>query len=238
MGKRFEVSDMPALTPEMQKRIGILENQLQAALTPHCNGYNLFDLEGAYEKVRTFATVFYGCYYNFYSQYPAYKAHWRKASEVFAYQRVLTWINNFYATRENFDPSRLKRIMRTISDYADGTARAALSPPPGKQASDYAASGVDIASGSPLLKMAVAVGHAPALNSRKALRDAYRAAFPDVKIADIIWAAKQTRREWTRWINGQAKDGLRPDRSFRHVLTSGKTPEQIMGKPRPTKYTT
>jgi hypothetical protein len=62
--------------------------------------------------------------------------------------------------------------------------------------------------------------------------------FPDVKIADIIWAAKQTRREWTRWITGQAKDALKPDRSFRHVLTSGKNPEQIMGKPRPTKYTT
>lgn len=72
---------------------------------------------------------------------------------------------------------------------------------------------------------------------RESLRDSYRAMFPDVKIADIIWAAKQTRREWTRWIAGEAKDGLKPDRSFRHVLTSGKTPEKIMGKPRPTKYT-
>jgi hypothetical protein len=79
--------------------------------------------------------------------------------------------------------------------------------------------------------------HTPA-QIRQALRDAYRAAFPDVKIADIIWAAKQTRREWTRWIAGEVKDGLKPDRSFRHVLTSGKKPEQIMGKPRPTKYTT
>ena len=71
---------------------------------------------------------------------------------------------------------------------------------------------------------------------RKALRDTYRAMFPDVKIADIIWAAKQSRREWTRWINGQAKDGLKPDRSFKHVLTSGKSPDEIVGKPRPTKY--
>jgi hypothetical protein len=75
------------------------------------------------------------------------------------------------------------------------------------------------------------------LSKRIALRDAYRTAFPDVKIADIIWAAKQTRREWTRWINGEAKDGLKPDRSFKYVLTSGKSPEQIMGKPRPLKYT-
>ncbi len=71
---------------------------------------------------------------------------------------------------------------------------------------------------------------------RKALLESYRAAFPDVKIADIIWAAKQTRREWTRWITGKAKVGLKPDRSFRHVLTGGKKPEEITGKPRPLKY--
>jgi hypothetical protein len=57
-----------------------------------------------------------------------------------------------------------------------------------------------------------------------------------VKIQDICWAADQTYREWRRWFNGKAKDGLKPDRSFKHVLTSGKTPEEIKGKPRPTKY--
>ena len=72
--------------------------------------------------------------------------------------------------------------------------------------------------------------------SRKALVAAYRATFPDIKIADIIWAAQQTRREWTRWISGDAKDGLKPDRAFRLVLTSGKKPEEIRRQPRPTKY--
>jgi hypothetical protein len=76
----------------------------------------------------------------------------------------------------------------------------------------------------------------PKLADRKTLCDSYRAAFPDVKIADIIWAAQQTRREWTRWVTGEAKDGLKPDRSFRHVLTSGKRPEEIRKQPRPTKY--
>lgn len=156
MGKRFDVSDMPALTPEMQKRIGVLEIQLQAALQAHCTGYDLFDLEGAFEKARTFATMFYACYFNFYSQYSAYKAHWRKASETLAFQRVLTWISNFYAIRQKFDPSRLQKIKRTISDYADGTARvepkdAAPSPVFGKQADAYARAGIDMASASPLL---------------------------------------------------------------------------------------
>ena len=74
-------------------------------------------------------------------------------------------------------------------------------------------------------------------NERAALRDSYRAAFPDVKIADIIWAAELTRREWTRWISGKAKDGLKHDRSFRHGLPIGKKAEEIRRQPRPNKYT-
>jgi hypothetical protein len=71
---------------------------------------------------------------------------------------------------------------------------------------------------------------------RVVLRDSYRALFPDVKIQDICWAAEQTYREWRRWINGEAKDGLKPDRAFRHVLTSNRKPEEIRRQPRPTKY--
>jgi hypothetical protein len=76
----------------------------------------------------------------------------------------------------------------------------------------------------------------PKLTERETLRDSYRAAFPDVKIADIYWAAEQTYREWKRWIKGEAKNGSKPDRAFRHVLTSGKKPEEIRRQPRPTKY--
>lgn len=113
-------------------------------------------------------------------------------------------------------------------------------------AKDAAAAGVDLSSASPLLKMALnAASQGSVIETspnnalkakRKSLLDSYREKFPDVKLADIQWAAKQTRREWTRWLGGEAKDGSKPDRTFRHVLTSGKTPEQIMGKPRPTKY--
>jgi hypothetical protein len=91
---------------------------------------------------------------------------------------------------------------------------------------------VEIAKREPVPK----VEPAPKPLERKTLVDSYRTAFPDVKIADICWAAGQTRREWKRWIKGEAKDGLKPDRAFRHVLASGKRPEEIVGKPRPTKY--
>jgi hypothetical protein len=107
----------------------------------------------------------------------------------------------------------------------------------------YAKAGIDVSSASPLLRMAMTVPIAQETSAedklkagRRVLLDSYREHFPDVKLADIQWAAKQTRREWTRWIGGEAKDGSKPDRTFRHILTSGKSPEQIMGKPRPTKY--
>ena len=68
---------------------------------------------------------------------------------------------------------------------------------------------------------------------RKALVAAYRAAFPEAGIMDICWAAKQHYREWTRWLNGQLKDGSRPDRAFRLILCSGKNAKQLRREPRP-----
>jgi hypothetical protein len=73
-------------------------------------------------------------------------------------------------------------------------------------------------------------------SERRALLTAYRDEFPDVKIQDICWAAYQTYREWKRWISGKAKGGLKPDRTFRRILTCGKPPEEIRRQPRPTKY--
>lgn len=63
--------------------------------------------------------------------------------------------------------------------------------------------------------------------SRQELADAYRAQFPGAKLADIAWAVHQTYREWTRWLNGEAKDGLTADKAFRRILTSGKPPSEI-----------
>jgi hypothetical protein len=76
----------------------------------------------------------------------------------------------------------------------------------------------------------------PAVVSRNKLRDSYLATFPEVKILDICWVAGQRYREWKRWIKHQLKDGSKPDRAFRNVLTSGKSPSDISKKPRPSGW--
>jgi hypothetical protein len=68
---------------------------------------------------------------------------------------------------------------------------------------------------------------------RKALRDSYRVAFPNEKILDICWAARQHYSEWKRWIRNAVKDGSAPDRGFRALLTSGKSCAQYRKQPRP-----
>ena len=73
-------------------------------------------------------------------------------------------------------------------------------------------------------------------NDREALRDLYLAAFPDAKIRDICWAAQQHYREWRRWLKGEIREGLKPDRAFRRILNSGKSPEDLVRKPRPPKW--
>jgi hypothetical protein len=71
---------------------------------------------------------------------------------------------------------------------------------------------------------------------RTALLERYRSQFPDAAYLDICWASKQHYREWQRWISGKAKDGSKPDRCFRLVLTSNKNPQEHRPEPRPKQW--
>jgi hypothetical protein len=69
--------------------------------------------------------------------------------------------------------------------------------------------------------------------SRKTLKETYLARFPETKILDICWAARQRYREWKRWLKNELKDDSTPDRAFRAVLTSGKKPAELRDESRP-----
>jgi hypothetical protein len=191
-----------------------------------CNyaGSKYLDHDRALEVIRTHALEELAVRLDFYIALRELPDDWADTVAKQVVHSAISWfpINEFYLrTPENqlvleqaaqFTPA----IERTVADHLIKRLTAYVDA--GKQAP---------------ISTAKAVSQP---ENRKALAAAYRAAFPDVKIADIIWAAKQTRREWTRWTTGKAKDGLKPDRSFRHVLTSGKKPEEIRGMTRPTKY--
>jgi len=68
---------------------------------------------------------------------------------------------------------------------------------------------------------------------QRRLRDAYLRQFPNNAILDICWAGNQHYREWTKWTGGKCKSGSKPDRCFRSVLTSGKSPSEYRPEPRP-----
>ena len=69
--------------------------------------------------------------------------------------------------------------------------------------------------------------------SRKELRDAYFASFPEAKVLDVCWAAGQHYCEWKRWLRHAVKDDSAPDRAFVGVLTSGKQPLEYRKQRRP-----
>lgn len=220
--------------------------QLSGELSSHCisDHHGCYDLARAKDFLRSYVCLFYELLKKDYSEKITIW-DWEQQIAEEAIQITLKVWSSFEVGP--LAPTWVETLRSAVVQHVGHPLRTHGAPVHLPPPSAYAASGIDIASASPLLKMVIAAGRTPALvertqtadpSNRMALRDAYRAAFPDVKIADIIWAAKQTRREWTRWITGKAKDGLKPDRSFKHVLTSGKNPEQIMGKPRPTKYTT
>lgn len=237
MGKPLEESDMPPLSREMHGDLRRLERELVEALRKCIIDRDLDDPQAAFEYIRTFATEFYSCYFSFYSQHPAYKEHWRPASEKFAYGRIAQCINNFIATRNHFarDSSLAPRITRTISEYAEGIEK------------HISAFEIAKRSLSPILmynaeaelraSLGISGNEKPeSHNERHALRIAYLARFPNVMILDICWAARQRYSEWKRWLHNAVKDDSSPDRAFREILTSGLPPIEYRRQPRPNGW--
>jgi hypothetical protein len=73
----------------------------------------------------------------------------------------------------------------------------------------------------------------PSLTDPRILVEAYLRDFPEAMKMDICWAAKQHYRELKRWLAGRLKPGSKPDRAFRLLLTSGKSPNVCRPEPRP-----
>ncbi len=226
--------------------LSVKRMQLSGELSSHCisDHRGCYDLALAKDFLRSYVCSFYEILKKDYGE-KIFTWDWELQIAEEAIQITLQVWSSFEVIP--LAPTWVETLKSAVVQHVGHPLRTHGAPVHLPPSSAYAASGIDIASASPLMIMAMdAAQRAAALgggtetadpSNRIALRDAYRRAFPDVKIADIIWAAKQTRREWTRWITGKVKDGLKPDRSFKHVLTSGKSPEKIMGKPRPTKYT-
>lgn len=70
-------------------------------------------------------------------------------------------------------------------------------------------------------------------DDRKELFNAYRSRFPETKIIEICWAARQHRREWDRWRKGELPDDCKADRCFRHVLKGDKRAVEMRKELRP-----
>jgi hypothetical protein len=68
---------------------------------------------------------------------------------------------------------------------------------------------------------------------RQQLKKSYLEAFRPVMLLDICWAARQHYSEWKRWLRYAVKDDSAPDRAFRSILTSGKSPSEYRKEPRP-----
>lgn len=70
--------------------------------------------------------------------------------------------------------------------------------------------------------------------SPRDLKNSYLSKFTEkIKILDICWAARQRYSEWKRWLRGAIKDGSTPDRAFRAILSSGKSPSEYRKERRP-----
>lgn len=223
MVQGYDKVDMPPLTEDMQSELRGIENTFRQKLANCCRNYRVVDEVAAFEYVRTYAVKFFSCFYDFYSEFPKYRGHWAPASEAFAYQRTVKCIEDIDTIRSFFYSSsdHVKRIKSTIAEQSSTKS------PPLLQKVEWAPP-ISVPKASPFVETLI--------NARKLLFQSYQARFPHAHIIDICWAARQHRREWDRWLKGEIRDGLTPDRAFKSVLKSEKEPTQIRREVRPKNW--
>lgn len=182
---------MPALTRAFTKELRGLERLFGLDLGTCIAGYEIHDPAAAFQYARTYAIEFYDLYYGFYSQYPAYREHWRPASAAFALGRVIQGINGFSILPHFFEQkNRVARIRRTISDHAKRDETPLLT---GKQAQMLARAGVDISSASPLL---LSVLHAQAQAGQQAANQKPQRNTREAVVLPLLEAKGWSILEW------------------------------------------
>lgn len=127
MGEIPGDSERLELPDGLHHALDILWRDLKNALSECMRGYHLCDPAAALEHARMFATRFYDCHYEFYSQYSANRSRSQTASENFALCRVVGAIKHFPSAQAllNRDQSLLSELERSISEHADGVKQTA-----------------------------------------------------------------------------------------------------------------
>lgn len=223
----------------------LLSNELDNCIAR----YQCHDLRLAKDVLRTYTCSIYDTLQR---EYNGRVAIWQCEEQIAdeAIHIVLSCWSNF-----NVSPPASQwreQLFDTVVQHVGHPLRS-IETSTGKQASAYARAGIDMASAAPLVHKLDAMAQAKRAgeqqasrpvdktgtvepSSRKALFDSYRLIIPGAGIMDICWAAEQHYREWARWLKGELKDGSKPDRAFRHVLTSGKDPRKLRRGIRPKDY--
>jgi hypothetical protein len=267
MTKKSATPPLPALSLQQAHELEAAEHKFYRAIENCIDGYGSITHELKAETyIRSYVVKFFSIYIDAYKNFAATNLPlWIPELKVKSIEWVIMALGNYRGVpteklREYFVilDETLDEYLKTfrsspnplLAALADSNPPAHPVPPPPlgvRERTAYAAAGVDVASQSPLLQMAMTqdgqqqppkseTSKAPGVEVRQSLWDAYRQLFPGVSIIEVCWAAGQRRREWDRWLKGQKKDGSKPDRMFRSVLTSGKEAKLLRQETRPKEW--
>ena len=198
---------LPPLRPERLHDLELSEKRLHAALNGcyDFQGRNLNDNK-ALEYLTAYAVEFLELYLAAFSEYRQYNHTWTDPIKVRALHRAMT------CYQEYKDPN----------SFSFGVYKVSLAKTLDDHVKDLIQQTVD------------KVKPSPNINANRAeLRKTYELQHPGVMVLDICWAASQHYSEWKRWLRNAVKDGSAPDRAFRALLESGKSPREYRKAPRP-----
>jgi hypothetical protein len=218
MPKKRSPLVLPHLTPEEISDRDYEELRLSRELSK-CSQRGSFDSERAFHVLRAHAVEIFNVVYPAYRRKSGFKPKWVPEIVRDVAYRTL----RVYSGHESYG------TMPTMNDLFESlfdTLEAHLEELKGTEPQTATAATPALGAGLQTVDF----------TERIALRDSYRASFPDSGILDICFAARQHYREWTRWLKGELKNGSKPDRQFCSVLNSGRDAKGLRKEIRPKNW--
>src|SRR6185437_15091688 len=211
---------MPALKLAVSANLDSLERELGKKIESCFSAQGRdFNEAKAFEYLRTYLREFYDCFFRFYSEFPAYKADWSEGARHNAVKRAIDCYKDHVGISAQEAQLIKERLWRDLGDHLEelATPKNLASILSDSHAAEYAKTGVDLSSGSPLLIMAATRGAKAIASQPKPLIPVNpvavrRKQFVHPRLADkgwdvTMWAAKAkvTRHTANNYLEAKRK---------------------------------
>jgi hypothetical protein len=241
MEQRSSVPPIPALPVTEAHTLEAIERKLSSALENCMDRYGAIANELKTDTyMRSYVVKIFSLYLSAYSKHSTVLKHWIPELKLNSIQWVMGCLSDFSGVTEKEAKRYEKLLIATLNEYVESAfgnsanplLAALAEPQPAKLARAYAASGIDVASGPPLLKMAAASANVPAVWApvpRKRIGRSIQSERAAQRMEAYIQEKGITQTQFSVAVNADPKTLYRFRRTFRVEKSVAKRIANAMG---------